>query len=332
MTQTEIIGKSEPSRLFNQQRSKVPPIIDRAIAAGYAPEIVPVAPPGATISPNSTLGSSCVGKIPMLFDECRRCWYGYPWTRHNSTIEELECCAINRGSFGFKGSVLPGLDCDVENEEQVKQIIQMIHRLGWRGTVRYRKSSSRILMVLTCKPDFVPTYRYVKWREPNGAEHTVEVMGRGKFYVVHGIHPNSGDEYRWVRDLDPFAFGLDNHTKIDKAMFDQFFSELADTIETYGWGEIVKRGGGSGRPGERKALDDTRLHAPSPQHVLDLLKVWQNTPENVPTHSDFVAITAAIKSALGPDREDYYPEFLEWALEYPGNDEAYVRGRWDSIT
>jgi hypothetical protein len=65
---------------------------------------------------------------------------------------------------------------------------------------------------------------------------------------------------------------------------------------------------------------------------LDLLKVWPNTPENVPTHIDFVCAIAAIKTALGPDREDYYPDVEQWSLGYDGNTPEYIRERWDSIS
>lgn len=311
--------------------SKLPPIIERAIAAGCGSEIVPVAPPGALLSPNSKISQACVGKIPMLFDRRNGWWRGYSWTRHNHSREELECCAINGGGFGAQGRKVFSLDCDVNNEEQVKSILKLLHELGWHGAVRYRRSSPRILVTLTCKAGFVPSYRYLSWREPNGAEHTVECLGRGKFYVIYGTHPKSGDRYQWIKNLDPFTFGLDNHTKTDKAMLDEFFALLADTIETFGWGTIFKRGGGTGNAGQRKSIDDPSRWAPTPQHVLDLLKEWPNTPENVPTHNHFVAATAAIKTAFGRDREDYYPDFLEWATDYPGIEEEYVRGRWDSF-
>jgi hypothetical protein len=343
-------SKSEVSRLLDQQvtndkqrdqrnqavravmaSSKLPPIVNRAIEAGYGSEIVCVAPPGATLSPNSKIDGALVGKIPMLFDRRKGWWHGYPWTRHIHTEEEFECCAVNGGGFGFRGDKLVGLDCDVDNEEQVKSIIKILHGLGWRGAIRCRSGSPRILMVLSCKSNFVPAYRYISWREPNGAEHTIECLGQGKFYVVHGIHPKTKTENRWVKDVDPFVFGIQNLTQIDGRMFDKFFAVLRETINTEEWGTFIRRGGRTGSNGQRKPIDDPSRWAPSPQDVLEFFKVWPNTPENVPTHHDFVAATAAIKTAFGPDREDYYPEFLQWAMEYPGNDEDYVRGRWDSI-
>lgn len=84
--------------------------------------------------------------------------------------------------------------------------------------------------------------------------------------------------------------------------------------------------------GTRKSLDAIELHAPAPADVLTALKAWENNADNVPTHDDFVAATAAIKASLGPAREDHYADFEEWALTYDGNDADYVRKTWDSVT
>jgi hypothetical protein len=78
----------------------------------------------------------------------------------------------------------------------------------------------------------------------------------------------------------------------------------------------------------RKSLDDPTLWAPSPRFVLDVLNAHEN---DFSSHDEFVRVLAWIKAALGPDREQYYGDVENWALGYRGNDEAYVRGRWDSI-
>lgn len=79
---------------------------------------------------------------------------------------------------------------------------------------------------------------------------------------------------------------------------------------------------------KRKSLDDSTLWAPSPQNVLDVLNAREN---DFSSHDEFVRVLAWIKAALGPDREQYYGDVEYWALGYGGNDEAYVRDRWDSI-
>jgi hypothetical protein len=61
------------------------------------------------------------------------------------------------------------------------------------------------------------------------------------------------------------------------------------------------------------------------------MKERLNTAENVPGYSDFIRELAAIKYALGPNREDYYDKVAEWALAYEGNTLEFVREKWESI-
>lgn len=82
----------------------------------------------------------------------------------------------------------------------------------------------------------------------------------------------------------------------------------------------------------RKPLSDPSLHAPTPQLALEALDLWKNTDDNLPDHEDFVLALRAIKAALGPDREQYYPRIEQWAHDYPGITKAYIRGRWDSFS
>lgn len=158
-------------------------------------------------------------------------------------------------------------------------------------------------------------------------KQAVELLGFGSYYNVEGLHP-SGVPYTW--DRHPCEVGPDCARRVTARQMDALFAGINDYLDMMGYKRTSQSNAGASA-GTRKSIDDPSQWAPSPQHVLDLLKAWRNTPENVPTHEDFVCATAAIKTAFGPDREEYYPDFLEWAMEYAGNDEAYVRGRWDSI-
>ena len=112
--------------------------------------------------------------------------------------------------------------------------------------------------------------------------------------------------------------------------FEQFESALAGVEEK----RPNKKGAGlrETKTAPRLNLDHPRLQASRPELVIEALEVWPNNAENNPTHLDFVRAMAAIKSALGPKREDYYGDILKWALGYPKNDGKYVRSTvWDSI-
>lgn len=96
------------------------------------------------------------------------------------------------------------------------------------------------------------------------------------------------------------------------------------------WGEIQKSAlAGSGAVGTHRSLDDPSLHAAKPSMVIDALKAYPNSAEL--TYDDVVMIIVAAKAALGPNREEYFPDVLAWAMEHDGISYEFVRKRWDSI-
>lgn len=296
-------------------------------------DMVLVAPPGGPLSPNSKIDPSQMGKIPMLYDKQRGVFFGYD--HHARALTKQQ--AID-GSFaanigvGLKGPRFPALDIDCSNVDWVKQINEMAIRHLGIGPVRYRDNSPRCLRPYRLKAGEPPMKRQsVIWIDKNGAKHAVELLGAGSFYVCEGIHP-SGAPYKWVDNKNVCKWGMNNLCETGAAPLKSFFAELELTIDKFEWGTInTKTDRASGQAAIHKSIDDPSLRAPSPQHVLDLLKVWRNTAENVPTHNDFVRAMAAIVGALGPDREEYYADVEAWALGYEQNTPEYVRARWDSF-
>lgn len=105
---------------------------------------------------------------------------------------------------------------------------------------------------------------------------------------------------------------------------------LLELIAAHGY-EIVTGaalGGAALTTGARTGLDDPSKHAPSPQHVLDLLKAWR--PGGM-AHDDFVQHMAAIKAALGPDRDEHFDAVLEWAPGARADEYDATLKVWDSI-
>jgi len=254
----------------------------------------------------------------------------FKWTISLLTLRQLQIAnRLGKDGVGIRGQIVGGLDCDSESPELAALVRRLAKGCLGVSADRGRPNSLRFLMPYGYKPGQPPIKKWkVKFKDRNGLEHGVEFIGDGGYWVAAGVH-TSGVEYSYEGNIDPCIFGFENIPKIDKADSDAFRVTLIEEAKALGF-EIASHSG-TGGTGARKSIDDPSQWAPSPQHVLDLLKAWPNTPENVPTHEDFVCATAAIKTAFGPDREDYYPDFLEWAMEYPGNDEAYVHGRWASI-
>jgi len=63
--------------------------------------------------------------------------------------------------------------------------------------------------------------------------------------------------------------------------------------------------------------------------VLDALKVWR--PEHM-GHDEYVQALIAIKAALGPRREEYRGDVLEWSPGVRSSEDDQFEARWTSIT
>jgi hypothetical protein len=296
--------------------------------AGFTEYLLPIGPVGAKLSPNSKIDPSQVGKIPLLYDPQAGHWRGCKgWTKRRSTEGDLKKFHSWGAGVGLRTDVFNAGDVDVEDVELANTIEElMIEHLG-PAPVRYRDGSARRLLLYRTRDALQK--RRVAWRSPSGAIEAVEWLGTGNQCVVEGMH-KSGEPYKW-RDPHPYDLGPAGLTEVTRAQLDVFIAAVREHIELYGYEFVGRKAERRGTSAKRKPLDDASLHAPNSQLVLEALEYFRNTPENLPTHDDFVQALAAVKAALGPDREEYYPDVEEWGLQYNGNDDEYVRRTWDSI-
>jgi putative DNA primase/helicase len=132
------------------------------------------------------------GKIPE----------GEAWqTKDTTNPAEIALCetvwpyGLNTGCLT---RILPVFDVDVLDEAAAEAAEALIReRLGERGrlTVRIGKSPKRAIPLRTDTP-FKKIK--IKFETPKDApEQAIEVLCDGQQFVVHGIHPDTGQPYRW---------------------------------------------------------------------------------------------------------------------------------------
>lgn len=290
---------------------------------GYGAELVPVIPHDAMIAEGSSVKLEMRGKTPGLKRDNGWVGLGGPWSEKLLPgPKQLQQWQKMGAYVGRQGRRFPAVDIDVDVEKASHAIQDLAFEHLGDAPVRWRKKSARRLLPYRRADGVVIRKRRIAFLI-NGEKHAVDILGHGQYYNVEGIHP-SGEPYRWSAAVE-----AGDLAEIDDAKLNKFMAALVGYLETMGYQIVTDAAAGSSTT--RKSLDDTSLYAPDPRMVLEALQAWRNTPENVPTHEDFVAVLAAIKASLGEAREDFYPIVLEWALEYDGNTEEYVRKIWDSI-
>jgi hypothetical protein len=297
--------------------------------AGFTSELLPIIPPGVELTANSTVRPQDRGKAPGEKHPKIGKWHGLEgkWSEElNATPGDLKKWDAWGASVGLQSRKFLGLDIDVEDAAVVQLIGELASDYLGFGPVRYRDGSPRRLVMFALPEGAEPIRKHrIKWTDAAGRAHVVELLGLGQQFVVEGPHPKGG-EYLWSEQPKPADL-----TSVELRHVESFFDALRAFVERSGWQIVAGTRSVTGST-TRKSLADSSLWAPGPALVLDALKAWQNTPENVPTHDDFVAALAAIKGALGVSAGDHFPDVLDWALAYDGNDEDYVTKTWNSIS
>jgi hypothetical protein len=294
--------------------------------AGFTEWLLPIGPVGAKLSPNSKIDPSQVGKIPMVYLKDRGHWSGYVgWTKHKHTEEQVRMFSRWAAGVGLNAAVFNGGDVDIEDAELAEAIVQAaIRRLG-PTAVRYRDGSARRLLMYQTGDDIHK--KRLAWRN-NGVDEAFEWLGTGQQFVCDAVH-KSGEPYKWF-DPHPCDLGVYNIPTVTHEQVRALFDDVRDLIVKRGH-EFVTRKEGSSTRAKRKPLSDASLHAPSPQHVLDVLAAVPCNDETFPARDDFVRTLAAIKAALGADADEHWPAVLDWAMQYPGAEPDYIEKIWASI-
>jgi hypothetical protein len=283
----------------------------------------------ATLSPGSTVKPGSRGKVPGIRKE-NDTWVGLTgkWAEKLfPKAPKLQEWRDMGAGVGIQARKINCADVDANNPAIVDALEEIVFGICGNAPLRYREGSPRVALMYKVADGVVIHKWRIVFEDADGNEHAFEWLGYGRYWNVDGLHP-SGEPYKW-RGTHPCDLGFDNIPVVTAEQVTKVRNTIIEWIEMMGFKLKATKSDGSSNADAKKLDDGDR--APNPQLVLDALRVWRNTPENLPAHDDSVLATRAIKVSLGPERDNYYGDFLEWALEYPDNTEEYVKGRWDSI-
>lgn len=286
--------------------------------------MLPIIPVNARLTDGTSVKPAHTGKVPGTLTAAGT-WSGLggKWSDDLHATAAL-CIAWSKSGagVGLQSRVFVGLDIDVDDPTLAAAIQSFAEDYLGLAPVRTRTGSARRLMMYRVEAPLR------KVRQPFGEKQAVELLAKGQQFVVEGNHP-SGGSYAWAGD-HPCDIGAQNIPLVTAADIERFFPALAAFLAARGL-PLGKTADPSAAltTGTRKSLDDPSLWAPSPGAVVALLIGWQ--PAEL-AHDDFIAVSAAIKAALGPAREDHYADYLGWAPGDRCTEDEATRKVWDSIT
>lgn len=309
-----------------------------------AEHLLPLVPTDAKLSDGSKLGSKDMGKTPGRWNARAGTWSGLSKVNGNGGPSHFaaplpaDFVANSAGwptpNVGIRGAAYPGVDADVGSATAariVDQAITGVFGLDGYG-IRFRGNSPRSLYAFA--GDVAPRPGALVFILPEDARgsapHVVEIIGRGKHFVVAGVHP-SGDAYGWDREADLAELArAGDLTTLAEADLDRFFDALAREVERAG-GTVQGRQDGHGTGGWGDRHDWSRSEPVAPVGaVLDALWAYPNTPEHLATHGDATSFLAKLYAALGreADAPDVVAEVEEWALDRADDFDTPPTAEW----
>jgi RecA-family ATPase len=312
-------------------------------ALGYH-RLCSVVPPNAPLSENSSLwkrmrknaSADSRGKVPGLRGKDGK-WYGYDFVKHESTLADVERWGPTGASVGVKtGQGLYALDADTYDKASAKIIHDAIVRRFGDLPARIEQYPKALYLIRTTREmlykriEFGAAHHEGKQR--GKLKDRLEVLGEGRQFVAHGIHPKTMEPYRWVPGMPAYA----DIPVVDPSEIDALLEELRGLLPA---ATPVHAEGGMGDsdvPQEllKGALDEVRR----------AIRALPNTSELFPQREDYLQVGYMVKASLPDHPEEAFELFMEWAEKWEdgvsldedgnvtlGNDPDIVRSDWDRM-
>ena len=290
--------------------------------------LVPIVPPGAPLSENSTLfrriqkigpAGDARGKVPGVRGS--NGWYGIDLTKEHE-VEFTRWHDMGAGVGIKTGQGLVAIDADTLNKDHARIIKQQVEQfVGHCPPLRIGQFPKALYLVRT-DPDFIYTRIEFGERDTKGRlADRVEILADGRQFVAHGIHPKTNAPYDWRVELVafddlPFVSGETLH-----AMLDALRPLLPAASE------LKVEGSGAGVDVDQETLRG------DPKLVEKAVHRITNTSAKFPTRESYLAVGYAIKAALPDDPAFAFELFADWCLAWQDgeNDPEVFAADWDRM-
>lgn len=293
-------------------------------AAGYT-RLVPVVPVGAEIRERSSLSrSGAVGKTVGVRGR-DGLWHGYDWVRHECDVHDLERWHAMGADIGIKGGMMPDgntlgwIDADTRNEEHAAIIEARIGKLvpDLQALPKRIGQAPKAAYPVRIAGEF--PYARIEFgpRRENGTlEDRVEILTEGRHCKAHGIHPGTGEPYRWTRKLVPYA-------DLPLVQPHELMKLLEDLRAILPAASELKREGATAVPDQESLRGDPAL-------VERIVRATPNTSELFPTRESYRDFGYAIKASMPDDEPAAFALWEEWCARWRDgtNDVKVLTSDW----
>lgn len=290
--------------------------------------LVPIVPPNAPLSENSTLfkriqklgpEADARGKVPGVKGSAG--WYGVDLTK-DMDVEISRWHDMGAGVGIKTGRGLVAIDADTLNKDHARIIKQTIERIvGLCPPIRIGQYPKALYLVRT-DPDFVYTRIEFGERDDKGRlKDRVEILADNRQFVAHGTHPKTMEPYDWKFGLPEF----DDLPFVSGATLHAILAELRPLLPAAS--ELKIGGAGAGSDVDQETLRG------DPKLVEKAVAQIVNTSDRFPTRESYLDVGYAIKAALPDDPGHAFELFADWCDRWQDgeNDPDVVQSDWDRM-
>lgn len=295
--------------------------------AGFGPLMLPVIPPNATISPNSTVTDA--GKTPGKLG--RDGWHGVNLkTTSCASLKEAKLWDKWGASMGFacgrEGLVI--LDVDVGDLDFNEKFCVLLAKHGVLAAPIRRVDDPqhhkfavlvRVVQDVTGEPVAIPS-RDIRFGWKDQDKTAVQILGVGKQAVIEGLHAKTLKPYVTT----PALTSLDAIPMLTEEEFHAFVQEFESALPAWGAKPLSTHKASAPR-GARRHETETCCE----EELREWLELVPNTLAQFPGRDEWVQMLYAIYGASegAPGGKSLWLEWCEAVPQTPGLPEAY----WDRI-
>lgn len=296
-------------------------------------DLIPIIPVGAKLVKRTSIAEENVGKTPGQYDFKTKKWFGLTGSRLAEGLSPQDIvrfATFPTENVGLRAANFPGLDVDTSSHEVCDMVVALAEQRLGHAPMRIREGAPRALLVYSRIGEEPIRKLKLIFTCGEGKKHTVELLGLGQQYLIHGVHP-SGVRYDWAAEADLVSWGASSLTNITAQDSRNFFDALIAEILARGWRveEHVSRSGAL-RPG---TVVEEMEPIVTVEHALSALRVIPNTQDVFPSREDLIGVLASFKAAVGKEscKPEVYEDVREWACAgWPDAD--WIEGPWNSLT
>lgn len=261
--------------------------------------------------------------LPIEPGEKRPCRDLSGWTQIKADAEQVNAWASNgRAAYGVGvlGEETPAVDLDIRDEAVLQKVLAWCEENIGRAPLRVGQAPKCLLVYRAAAP--FPKSKSRKFKDANGQEHQVEILGKGSQFVAYADHAGTRKPYQWPGD-DIASLPVD--------FLPEITAEQANAVKAY-FESIVPSDWTPVQSASAGALED-RVSNPRRTARLDTIEqAVRAIPNEDLDYDDWIRLGYAIKGAAGPEHESEGAAlFHAWSSKSDKYDEETTETAWNAI-